>query len=65
MPRNAKCRRVCRMPAHNRFTPEAPAGQDAVLLTVEEVAELAAYLAEREIDLQLPQAQEILLTWQK
>ena len=36
MPRNAKCRRVCRMPAHCRFAPEQPAQGEAVCLTVEE-----------------------------
>ena len=36
MPRNAKCRRVCRMPAHCRFSPEGPAEREAVTLTVEE-----------------------------
>ena len=36
MPRNAKCRRVCQMPAHCRFSPEQPAHGEAVELTVEE-----------------------------
>lgn len=36
MPRNAKCRRVCQMPAHCRFSPEGPAERKAVTLTVEE-----------------------------
>ena len=36
MPRSAKCRRVCQMPAHCRFAPEQPAHGDAVVLTVEE-----------------------------
>ena len=36
MPRNAKCRRVCQMPAHCRFAPEQPARGEAVELTVEE-----------------------------
>lgn len=36
MPRTAKCRRVCQMPAHCRFTPELPADSSAVKLTVEE-----------------------------
>ena len=36
MPRNAKCRRVCRMPAHCRFSPEGPAEREAVTLMVEE-----------------------------
>ena len=36
MPRNAKCRRVCQMPAHCRFAPEQPARGEAVVLTVEE-----------------------------
>ena len=36
MPRNAKCRRVCQMPAHCRFAPEQPAPGEAVCLTVEE-----------------------------
>ena len=36
MPRSAKCRRVCRMPAHCRFAPEQPAQGEAVKLTVEE-----------------------------
>jgi len=36
MPRNAKCRRVCQMPTHCRFSPERPAHREAVELTVEE-----------------------------
>ena len=36
MPRSAKCRRVCRMPVHCRFSPEQPAQGEAVELTVEE-----------------------------
>ena len=36
MPRNAKCRRVCRMPDHCRFSPDQPAPSGAVELTVEE-----------------------------
>ena len=36
LPRNAKCRRVCQMPAHCRFSPEQPGAQEAVVLTVEE-----------------------------
>ena len=36
MPRNAKCRRVCRMPDHCRFSPDSPAEAEAVALTVEE-----------------------------
>ena len=36
MPRSAKCRRVCRMPAHCRFSPEQPAQGETVELTVEE-----------------------------
>ena len=36
MPRSAKCRRVCQMPAHCRFSPERPAHREAVELTVEE-----------------------------
>lgn len=36
MPRNAKCRRVCQMPAHCRFSPERPVEREAILLTVEE-----------------------------
>ena len=36
MPRSAKCRRVCQMPAHCRFAPEQPAHGEAVELTVEE-----------------------------
>ena len=36
MPRSAKCRRVCQMPAHCRFSPEQPAHGEAVELTVEE-----------------------------
>ena len=36
MPRNAKCRRVCQMPVHCRFSPEQPAHGEAVELTVEE-----------------------------
>ena len=34
MPRSAKCRRVCQMPAHCRFAPEQPAHGEAVELTV-------------------------------
>lgn len=36
MPRNAKCRRVCQMPVHCRFSPEQPGKPEAVELTVEE-----------------------------
>ena len=36
MPRSAKCRRVCQMPTHCRFSPERPAPREAVELTVEE-----------------------------
>ena len=36
MPRNAKCRRVCQLPAHCRFSPEQPGKNEAVELTVEE-----------------------------
>lgn len=36
MPRNAKCRRVCQLPAHCRFSPEQPVGNEPVVLTVEE-----------------------------
>lgn len=36
LPRNAKCRRVCQMPAHCRFSPEQLGAQEAVVLTVEE-----------------------------
>ena len=36
MPRNAKCRRVCQMPSHCRFSPEQPGQKEAVVLTVEE-----------------------------
>ena len=36
MPRSAKCRRVCQMPTHCRFSPERPAHREAVELTVEE-----------------------------
>ncbi len=36
MPRSTKCRRVCQMPAHCRFSPEAPTEREAVTLTVEE-----------------------------
>ena len=36
MPRSAKCRRVCQMPTHCRFSPEQPAHGEAVELTVEE-----------------------------
>lgn len=36
MPRSAKCRRVCQMPAHCRFSPEQPAQGEAVVLAVEE-----------------------------
>ena len=44
MPRSAKCRRVCQMPAHCRFSPERPAHREAVELTV------AAYEAGRLTD---------------
>lgn len=36
MPRSAKCRRVCQMPAHCRFFPEQPAQGEPLCLTVEE-----------------------------
>ena len=36
MPRSAKCRRVCQMPAHCRFAPEQPSREEPLLLTVEE-----------------------------
>lgn len=36
MPRNAKCRRVCQMPAYCRFSPDHPAERETVTLTVEE-----------------------------
>lgn len=36
LPRNAKCRRVCQMPVHCRFSPEQPGKPEAVELTVEE-----------------------------
>ncbi len=36
MPRSAKCRRVCQMPAHCRFSPERPADGEAIALAVEE-----------------------------
>ena len=36
MPRSAKCRRVCQMPAHCRFHPEGTPSREAVVLTVEE-----------------------------
>jgi len=36
VPRNAKCRRVCQLPAHCRFSPEQPGKNEAVELTVEE-----------------------------
>ena len=36
MPRNAKCRRVCQMPAHCRFAPEQPTAKAPLSLTVEE-----------------------------
>ena len=36
MPRSAKCRRVCQMPSHCRFSPEQPGQKEAVVLTVEE-----------------------------
>ena len=36
MPRNAKCRRVCQLPAHCRFSPEQSGKYEAVELTVEE-----------------------------
>ena len=40
MPRSAKCRRVCQMPTHCRFSPERPAHREAVELT------LAVFLVE-------------------
>lgn len=36
MPRSAKCRRVCQMPVHCRFTTEQPAKGAVICLTVEE-----------------------------
>ena len=36
MPRSAKCRRVCQMPAHCRFAPEQPSQGEPLCLTVEE-----------------------------
>lgn len=36
MPRSAKCRRVCHMPDHCRFSPEQPARSEPVVLAVEE-----------------------------
>lgn len=36
MPRSAKCRRVCQMPAHCRFSPELPTQGETVVLAVEE-----------------------------
>lgn len=36
MPRSAKCRRVCQMPVCRRFSPEEIAGEETVVLTVEE-----------------------------
>lgn len=36
MPRSAKCRRVCQMPAHCRFSPDQPAEGGPVVLAVEE-----------------------------
>ena len=36
MPRSAKCRRVCQLPSHCRFSPEQPGGNESVVLTVEE-----------------------------
>lgn len=46
MPRSAKCRRVCQMPAHCRFSPEQPAEGGPVVLAVEE------YEAVRLVDFQ-------------
>ena len=43
MPRSAKCRRVCQMPTHCRFSPERPAHREAVELTVEEYKKLCGY----------------------
>lgn len=36
MPRNAKCRRVCQMPAYCRFSSEEPGTREGVTLSVEE-----------------------------
>lgn len=36
MPRSAKCRRVCHMPDHCRFSPERPGQKEPVVLAVEE-----------------------------
>lgn len=36
MPRSAKCRQVCKMPVHCRFSPEQPAEGKPVILAVEE-----------------------------
>ena len=36
MPRSAKCRRVCQMPDHCRFSPEQPSRGEPLFLTVEE-----------------------------
>ena len=36
MPRSAKCRRVCQMPAHCRFAPDQPSRGEPLCLTVEE-----------------------------
>lgn len=46
MPRSAKCRRVCQMPAHCRFVPEQPVQGAPVALAVEE------YEAVRLVDFQ-------------
>ena len=36
MPRPQRCRRICGMPAHTRFNPEAECGREPVLLSLDE-----------------------------
>ena len=36
MPRNTKCRRICQMPLHCKFSPDAPSPRSPVILSVEE-----------------------------
>ena len=36
MPRNAKCRRICQMPLHCKFSPDTPTQHSPVILSVEE-----------------------------
>ncbi len=36
MPRPQRCRRICGMPAHTRFSPEVECGREPVLLSLDE-----------------------------